>query len=257
MTQLIPMSPVRLITIPVSHYCEKIRWALIRSQIPFVEDRHMPPFHQFSTKRVGGTSVPVLVTDSQVLTDSADILRYIDEISPVELKLYPIDSQQRQQVEDLVKTFDLMLATAVRQWAYFHIIHDRSIMQPLFCQGTPWYERLLFPIVFRQIPAKVQQGYNINPASAAIAHQTITDILETVSKLLEDGRNYLVGDRFSAADLALATLAAPIINPIGYSIKLPELSDLPTPMATGIAEFRSTPAGKFIIRLYQEQVNLK
>jgi glutathione S-transferase len=136
MTQLIPMSPVRLITIPVSHYCEKIRWALIRSQIPFVEDRHMPPFHQFSTKRVGGTSVPVLVTDNQVLTDSADILRYIDEISPVELKLYPlalpplcgIDSQERQQVEDLVRTFDLMLATAVRQWAYFHIIHDRTIM---------------------------------------------------------------------------------------------------------------------------------
>ncbi len=84
----------------------------------------------------------------------------------------------------------------VRQWAYFHIINDRTIMQPLFC-----------------------------------------------------------GDRFSAADLAFATLAAPIVNPIGYSIKLPELSDLPMPMATGIAEFRSTPAGKFIIRLYQEQVN--
>jgi glutathione S-transferase len=220
-----------------------------------VEDRHMPPFHQLSTKRVGGKSVPVLVTDTQALTDSADILKYIDEISPPELKLYPIDPEQRQQVEDLVKTFDLMLATAVRQWAYFHIIHDRTIMQSLFCQGTPWYERLLFPIVFTQIPTKVLQGYNINPASAAIAHQTITDILATVSKLLEDGRNYLVGDRFSAADLALATLAAPIINPIGYSIKLPELSDLPTPMATGITEFRSTPAGKFIIRLYQEQIN--
>ncbi len=261
MNQLLPTSPVRLITIPVSHYCEKIRWALIRSQIPFVEDRHMPPFHQFSTNRVGGQSVPVLVTDTQVLTDSADILKYIDEISPPALKLYPlalpplcgIDPTERQQVEDLVRTFDLMLATAVRQWAYFHIINDRTIMQPLFCQGTPWYEKLLFPIVFTQIPTKVQQGYNINPASAAIAHQTITDIFATVSKLLEDGRNYLVGDRFSAADLAFATLAAPIVNPIGYSIKLPELSDLPMPMATGITEFRSTPAGKFIIRLYQEK----
>jgi glutathione S-transferase len=90
MTQSIPVSPVRLITIPVSHYCEKIRWALIRSQIPFVEDRHMPPFHQFSTNRVGGKSVPVLVTDTQVLTDSADILKYIDEISSPALKLYPL-----------------------------------------------------------------------------------------------------------------------------------------------------------------------
>lgn len=253
MTQLSSMSPVRLITLPVSHYCEKIRWALIRSQIPFVEDRHMPPFHQFATKRVGGTSVPVLVTDTQVLTDSADILKYIDEISPPALKLYPIDPAERQKVDDLVRTFDLMLATAVRQWAYFHIINDRTLMQPLFCQGTPWYERLLFPIVFTQIPAKVQEGYNINPASAAIAHQTITDIFATVSKLLADGRNYLVGGRFSAADLAFATLAAPIVNPIGYSIKLPELNDLPIPLATSITEFRSTLAGKFVIRLYQEQ----
>jgi glutathione S-transferase len=89
MTRSIPAAPVRLITIPVSHYCEKIRWALIRSQLPFVEDRHMPPFHRFFTSRVGGTSVPVLVTADRVLTDSADILQYIDEISLPEFKLIP------------------------------------------------------------------------------------------------------------------------------------------------------------------------
>jgi glutathione S-transferase len=247
-------APVRLITIPVSHYCEKIRWALIRSQIPFVEDRHMPPFHQFFTKRVGGKSVPVLVTETKVLTDSADILKYIDEIAPPAAKLYPTNPQDLQQVEELVKSFDLVLAPAVRQWAYFHIVSEKKLIQPLFCQGTPWYEKLLFPIIFKKIPTEIVKEYDINPASAIVAHQSITDIFETVGRLLADGRRYLVGDRFSAADLAFATLAAPIISPAGYSIKLPEMSALPDRMAKGMEVFQATSAGKFVIRLYQEEV---
>lgn len=96
-----PETPVRLIVIPVSHYCEKARWALTRVQIPFVEERHMPPFHRLATgrckqpnlvvteterrmspfnrfisRRVGGQSVPVLVTQTSVITSSEEILRY-------------------------------------------------------------------------------------------------------------------------------------------------------------------------------------
>jgi glutathione S-transferase len=36
---------LRLITIPVSHYCEKARWALTKLKLPYVEEAHMPPFH--------------------------------------------------------------------------------------------------------------------------------------------------------------------------------------------------------------------
>jgi glutathione S-transferase len=157
-------------------------------------------------------------------------------------------------VEDLVKSFDLILAPAVRQWAYFHIVNCQKLMQPLFCQGTPWIERIFFPIIFNRIPAKIEQDYQINAASAIVAHQQITDVFETVNQLLADGRNYLVGDRFSAADLAFATLAAPIISPPGYSIKLPETTDLPPSMTEGMARFQATLAGKYVIRLYQEEV---
>ena len=34
-----------LITIPISHYCEKARWALDRARQPYVEVRHLPLFH--------------------------------------------------------------------------------------------------------------------------------------------------------------------------------------------------------------------
>jgi glutathione S-transferase len=277
MVQITPQvdNTVRLITIPVSHYCEKIRWALMRSQIPFVEKRHMPPFHRFATRRVGrktelaperylspinrfvsrfvgGQSVPVLITETSILTSSPEILKYIDSISSAQSKLYPTDSENRQQVERLVETFDSLLAPAVRQWFYFYVFNQPHLVQPLWCQGVPWFERLFFPIVFRWMRSTVMQMYAINVESTIAAHESICKIFEMVESLLADGRTYLVGNRFSAADLTFATLAAAVVLPAGYGVKLPELSQLPSPMLADIQVFRETLAGKFVLNLYQE-----
>ena len=271
--------PVRLITIPVSHYCEKTRWALTRLQIPFVEERHMPPFHRFATRRigkqsdpvlvaeterrmspinrfvsrrVGGQSVPVLVPETGVLTNSEEILRYLDAIASDEAKLYPTEPENRQQVEEFVKLFDSVLAPAVRQWFYFYVFNQAQLVQPLWCQGVPWFERLLFPVVFRWMRSNVFQMYTINAASATAAYEHICEIFKTIESELADGRTYLVGDRFSAADLTFATLAAAVVMPSGYGVALPDLSKVPSQMATNIQAFRETLAGKFVLRLYQE-----
>jgi glutathione S-transferase len=274
-----PSSPARLITIPVSHYCEKTRWALTRAQIPFVEERHMPPFHRFATRQigkrsssdpmpeternmsllnqfviryVGGQTVPVLITETVMLKSSDEILDYVDAISPDELKLYPIDPDERKQVDELVNIFDTILAPAVRLWDYSYIMNETHLLQPLWCEGVPWFERWLFPVVFPWMRATVFQMYRINDDSILAAHKSIEQIFEMVGDLLADGRSYLVGDRFSAADLAFATLAAAVVIPPGYGVKLPEVSQLPDRMANGIQQFQEMLAGKFVFRLYQE-----
>jgi glutathione S-transferase len=266
----------RLITIPVSHYCEKTRWALSRLQIPFVEERHMPPFHRFATRglaapsgelasqpnlsplnrlvgqTVGGQSVPVLIADRQVWLSSDAILQYADTIAPDDLKLYPIDPQQRQQVDQLVESFDTVLAPAVRLWTYSYIMDRPDLVRSLWCEGVPWYEAMLFPVVFPWMRSNVVQMYDISPASAIAADQTIGQIFDTVDGLLADGRSYLVGDRFSAADLAFVTLAAAMVMPDGYGVKFPAMSQLPERMAQRIQQLQNTAAGKFVFRLYQE-----
>jgi glutathione S-transferase len=246
------VQPVRLITIPVSHYCEKIRWALTRLQIPFVEERHMPPFHLLTTQPVGGTSVPVLITATNTLTDSADILKYLDSIAPEHLKLFPTNFEQQQQVEDLVQSFDAVLAPAVRQWFYFYAFTQAQLIQPLWCEGVPWYERIFFPVVFGWMRSTVFKMYAINAESAQASYQSICQIFETVENLLTDGRTYLVGEKFSAADLTFATLAAGVVLPDNYGVSTPALSKLPSPMAANIQAFRETRAGIFVLNLYQE-----
>ncbi len=266
----------RLITIPVSHYCEKTRWALKRLLIPFTEERHMPPFHRFATRSlndsatpplftgqmsslnrlviqtVGGRSVPVLVTDTQIFSSSDDILHYADSIAPDDLKLYPTNPEQRRSIDELVELFDTALAPAVRLWTYSYIMSQPNLVKPLWCEGVPWIEKFLFPIVFPWMRTNVTQLYGIDDTSIARSYKTICDVFDRVNGLLADGRMYLVGDRFSAADLGFMTLAAALVSPPNYGVKLPEHDKLPTQMATDMKAFQSSLAGKFVLRLYEE-----
>ena len=69
----------RLVTIPISHYCEKARWALDRAGLAYVEERHVQGVHQLAARRAGGDgTVPVLVTDEGVFAESEWIVRYAD-----------------------------------------------------------------------------------------------------------------------------------------------------------------------------------
>lgn len=95
---------LRLITIPISHYCEKARWALERLEITYIEEPHPPLFHRLATSQSGrGTSVPVFVTETGTFSDSTDILQYLDQITTVSQRLYPSEPKQRHKVEKLEK----------------------------------------------------------------------------------------------------------------------------------------------------------
>jgi glutathione S-transferase len=74
-----------------------------------------------------------------------------------------------------------------------------------------------------------------------------------VAARLEDGRRYLCGDAFTAADLAFAALAAPVIVPPEYGTPLPAPDELPAEMAAGVRAFRAHPAGAFASRLFREE----
>ncbi len=239
----------RLITIPISHYSEKVRWALAYLQIPFQELPHMPPFHRGATKKHGGTSVPVLVTDAGATTDSTDILRYLDRLYPG--KLYPIEPEVQVLSNELETLFNHKLGVHTRRWGYSYALTPQLIY-PRWTLGVPIWEKLLFPIVFPRVRSTVQDMLNINSTSAAQSYQEIVNIFDRVSQLLADGRKYLLGDQFSAIDITFAALAAPIIQPPEHHIPIIPLESLPTQMQIEIRNCQATAAGAFGLRLYRE-----
>lgn len=245
--------PLRLITISVSHYCEKVRWALTKLNIPYVEEAHIPPFHIPIAKGLGGKLTPILVTENQVIHDSTEILQYLDKIVPDESKLFPIQPELRQQVEDLENLFDEELGITARLWGYSHTINQPQLIKQAWCRDVPVLEKLLFPFTFPIVKKVIKTNFKINDNSQGEAYTKIQEILTMVSGLLADGRKFLVGDKFTAADLTFAALAAPFLLPQEHPKRRPNIQDLPPKMLAEIEEFRQTAAGKFGLRLYGTQ----
>jgi glutathione S-transferase len=239
----------RLITIPVSHYVEKVRWALDYLKIPFRESPQMPPFHRGAVQKYGVTTVPVLVGDSIVKTDSTDILRYLDTLHPG--KLYPADPELQELSTELETLFNLTLGESTRRWGYSHVL-TRELLYPRWTLGVPFWQKLLFPLIFPKIEPILRESFNITPTSAAESYQEIIRVFDRVSELLSDGRKYLLGDRFSAIDITFAALAVPILQPPEQYTPSTSLDLLPAPMQADIRNCRSTPAGEFGLRLYRE-----
>jgi glutathione S-transferase len=239
----------RLITIPVSHYVEKVRWALDYLKIPFRESSQMPPFHRGAVQKYGVTTVPVLIADSIVKTDSTEILRYLDTLHPG--KLYPPDPELQELITELETLFNLTLGVSTRRWGYSHILTS-ELLYPRWTFGVPFWQKLLFPIIFPKVEPIIRKNFKITPTSAAKSYQEIIGVFDRVTEVLSDGRRYLLGDRFSAIDITFAALAVPILQPAEQYTPSTSLDLLPAQMQADIRHCRSTPAGEFGLRLYRE-----
>jgi glutathione S-transferase len=243
----------RLISFQISHYCEKARWALDRLEIPYVEECHLPPLHRLRTIPLGGSSVPLLITATTILKDSVDILNYLDTLVPPNRKLYPEISTLRSDIDVLETEFNQQLGTSTRQWGYYYALQNRELMQRMWCDRVPKWQQSLFPAMFPIACFLVNRIYNVNRETSLLAYERVQAIFARVSDRLADGRRYLVGDRFSAADLTFACLAAPAIVPVEYGGLFPELNQLPAEMVAQIQKIRKTLAGEYVLRLYREE----
>ncbi len=245
--------PYRLITIGPSHYCEKARWALDFFAVPYSEEPHPPLLHwAWSLSSGGGRTVPVLVVGARVLDDSTAILRFLDEQYGGERRLYPTDPELRTEVDELEELFDARLGPHTRRIAYFHLLPHRSLTLAAVSPGVGAGQRMVFSLGFPVFRWLMRRGMNINPASVERSVGFVRQAFATVGDRLADGRGFLVGGAFSAADLSFAALAAPVLLPPQYGAALPSLEALPEAVVDLISELRGSAAGDFGLRLYRD-----
>ena len=245
--------PYRLMTIGPSHYCEKARWALDFFGVPYDEEPHPPIVHWgWSLPSGGGRTVPILCTGERVIGDSTDILHYLDEQHGNGCRLYPRDSGLRSEVDEFETLFDTRLGPHTRRIAYFHLLPHRSLMMSAVLPGVGAGQSVVFKVGFPFFRWFMRQGMNITPTSAERSVDFVRQVFGNVDDRLADGRTFLVGEVFSAADLSFAALAAPVLLPPNYGAALPALEELPAAIVDIVTQFRTTPAGRFGLRLYEE-----
>jgi glutathione S-transferase len=246
-------APCVLITIPISHYCEKARWALDRAGIPFEERAHLQVLHRFAVRRAGGgTTAPVLVCDGRVLADSADILDEADAKAPPERRLFPDDPELDAEVRALNRDFDERLGPHGRRWMYDGMRDQRHLAVKYGTTGVPAWQRRTFPLAFPLMYRVLDRFLEITPESVARSETAVRETFDAVAVRL-DGRPYLCGDRFTAADLTFAALAAAVLMPPEYGVPLPQPDELPPPLAATVRELRAHPDGAHALKMYRDE----
>ena len=243
------MDDLRLITIPISHFCEKARWALELAHLPYREERHLQVIHSVHTWRAGrGWTAPVLVTPKGPLRESAQIVRFADAHAHLGLYRKPLAAA-------LEARFDHHLGPDARTWMYHRMLGHEDLIYEYGTPGVPRWERAGIP---RDAPADVEADRppHATPTTRtrSAARDRVRQLFDEVAARLDDGRPYLCGDDVQRRRprVRRAVGRGPRAAE-RYGIPLPQPDVLPEPYAGEVRAMREHPAGRFALRLYDQE----
>ncbi len=243
-----------LITIPISHYCEKARWALERAGVPYVERAHLQLLHRVAVRRAGGgRTAPVLACGETVLRESAEILEWADARAPENGRLYPKDPAARAEVRALERDFDRRLGPEGRRWMYNELRGRREIALAYATTGVPPWERRVMPLLYPLVSRGIDRYLDVTPYTAVRSEAVVRASFDEIAPRLGDGRPFLCGGSFTAADLTFSALAASVLMPPQYGVPLPQPDELPERTAEVVRELRAHPAGAHAMTMFREQ----
>ena len=199
----------------ISHYCEKARWALDYLAIQH-ELKHLPPgLHIPITRKLGAsqTALPILVADGEVIEGSSSIIGWADARATSRGKrLTPGENSVTWR--EIEKRLDDVLGVHLRRYYYSEALLDQpQTVRPIFAQGLSLPQRFLLSFAWRQICKRMITGMDLGTRQGDESRQIVLAELDWLDALLADGRRFLVGDRFSRADLTAASLLAPVARP--------------------------------------------
>jgi glutathione S-transferase len=233
----------RLFTIPISHYCEKARWALERAGLAYDEERHVQGVHRFASRRAGGVgTLPVLLTDEGVFKQSEWIVRYADLHLPPEQRLFRSDGETA-----FCRWLDAGLGPDGRRLMYSRMLPLKDLLLPFNNAGVPRWEAAFLRLAYPVVGAWARHELRISGDDAPLVFAAF----DAVAERLAD-KPFLFGERFGAADLTFACLAASVVVPPEYGVALPQPDALPADVAEAVRGFRAHPAGAFALRCFRE-----
>ncbi len=232
-----------------SHFNEKARWALDFKRVPHIRHSMIPGFHVPVIKRMTGkTHVPVLKLNGTTISDSSRIIEALERAYP-QPPLYPGDSDERRRALEVEEYYDEELGPYLRRWIFHVILPYPEFMRALFVSHASPAAQLAQRAMSPLIGMVMRRQMDINPASAEIARaKTMAAMERLASEVRPSG--YLVGDRFTVADLTAAALLSPLVRPPEFPYKA--AGPLPEPFAKIRESLSTHPAFRWTLQTYRQ-----
>eukprot|EP01084_Bolivina_argentea_P070794 128734_1 len=205
---------MKLESILISHYAEKVRWCMEYCNIPFKEE--------FDSAIFGilffGRSIPTLydLQHRTIIGNSSNILRY----------LYGLYSAENEKLESFLKPtveslkmetiLDEKLGRSIQKIFYYQLSIDPCIKQTmLIAWGAqskliPFYQQWLVHLLFRFYVKALTKFLNLSRETYEQSILDIKEIFALVESKLKTNK-YIMGDKLTYIDITFCSLAAHLI----------------------------------------------
>lgn len=211
--------PSLLLTISISHFAEKARWALAYYRVPHTERVLMPGFHvpvvmsylkyldpeEVAARKPGsrGTELPMLVVFKsdeggggdavveRVVQGSGKIVRYLGERYATDERpdLYRSCGEGRRgEVEELERRYDDLLGPAARTWAYYDMLVEnkwRSFggwANLGFRNPVGWFQGVSWMLLSPLLRLLIMSEVKVSKRTGGNALRECKDMVQEVSK---------------------------------------------------------------------------
>jgi len=236
----------------ISHYCEKARWALDYLGIDYDLQHVAPGEHGQIAKKLGapGTSVPYLSVGGKIVQGSADIIDWADgTTSSPEKRLTPdANLDECLQIE---KRVDDIAGVHVRRFYYSEaMVEFPKTVRPMFTRDLPLMKKLKISMAWGKIREIMIARMDLGTEQGQESRKITEGELDWIDKLLSDGGKFLVGDKFSRADMTVASLLSPLALPAEH----PTYNKIKHPprMAADVSRWDQRPSIRWVRDIYAQ-----
>jgi len=234
--------------IPLSHFNEKVRWALDYKHIAHRRRVLGPGYLIRAWRATGRGTLPILFLDGRAIGDSTHIIAALEDRFP-EPPLYPGDAAARQRALALEDYLDEQLGPALRAAIVTPLFrHDPDIALRVLTTGMPdkAYQRLR-PLV-RIFPVFYRLRHKISDTRLEADRAIVNAALDRIEQERQ-GRPYLVGEAFTVADLTAAAMLSPLLQP--PEIQYPMRVKLPPYLQDYRVTLLRHPAAQWAAQIYR------
>lgn len=207
-----PQPNVDLYEFSLSHYNEKARWALDYKGVSYTSHPQLPGFHFGTIRKLSGqNSTPVVKLDDEIVSGSAKIVARVDELSS-DRPLMPDTPEARKEADEWVRWLDDEVGPPLRLALFEALLVDPKFASTFFSGNLPKSRQTFYRFTFPLVSPVIRKQLNVNPKAAAAAREVVEGALTKVANAARE-TGYLVGDRFTVADLTACALLFPLYYP--------------------------------------------
>jgi glutathione S-transferase len=190
-------------------------------------------------------TIPVLDIEGERIVDSTRIVEALERRYP-EPALYPHDASERLRALELEDFFDEHAGHDLRRVVFVELREQPDYVSAFLTTGRGPLTRAAFRALLRApgSMAYANRRYSFNTAEAERSRVKLSAALERITAELQPS-GYLVGSRFSIADLTAASLLFPLVWPAELQYDYPDPPDAPF-----VRSLDGHPALEWIRRIY-------